>query len=336
MRFVVYGAGAIGGSLAAHLVNGGLDVVIVDSLEEHVAAINRSGLRLVGDGININARVRAVTPEQIDFPLDTVLLSVKSHDTASALDVIQPRLSHSGCVVSLQNGLNAYDIAKRLGPGRTIGALVNWAADYMEPGVIQYGGLSNFVLGELDGTISDRVLALAASFRDRFNAEVSPNILGYLWSKQINIALLFTTGITPLTMSDCLDDRQFEPIFAAIAAEGIQLADDYGVALERLDDFVPEAYRAGRIREALTTTAEHYRPMLKQHSGLYRDLAVRMRQSEADGTIGSAIRLGEACGRRMDAHRIVFAKIVEIEHGSRAISTDNLIEVGRGLDGGPI
>lgn len=327
MRYVVYGAGAIGGSLAAHLVEYGRDVVLVDRDEEHVAAINERGLRLSGPGVDITARARALTPDQVDFPLDAVLLSVKSQHTADAMAVIAPRLSTDGYVVSLQNGLNEQVIAQYVGIDRVIGALVNWAADYESPGRIQYGGASNFVIGELSGGRTARVSALAADLYGVFDAEVSENVRGFLWSKQVSIAVLFATGITHLSISECLDTRDFQPAFAAIASEGIELADKHDVHLECLDDFDPALYRERQVRQALTLTADHYRSLLKQHTGLYRDLAVRRRVSEVEGTIGRAVDLGADHGLPMPAHRRLLDMVHEIERGSRALSVENLHEL---------
>jgi 2-dehydropantoate 2-reductase len=333
--YAVVGAGAIGGSLAALMANVGLDVVVIDASADHVAAINEGGLRLTGTDIDITARLRAVTPDRIDFPLHTVLLSVKSQDTGAALTAVIPHLADSGFVVSLQNGLNEYEIAERIGPHRVVGALVNWAADYLAPGAIQYGGASNFVIGELNGPVSDRVRNLVAAMPRLAHASASANVLGFLWSKQINITLLFTTGITPLTMSDCLQTPEFETLFATLAAEGIALADEYGVTLEELDDFRPQLYRSGAVAQALRVTADHYRPMLKQHSGLYRDLVIRKRTSEADGTLGSAIRRGAARGHAMPAHRAVLNMITQIERGHRDVAAGNLSEIIGSLEARP-
>lgn len=327
MRYVIYGAGAIGGSLAAHMIAHGRDVVIVDRDADHVEAINRDGLRLVGPEIDITARARALTPEQIDFPLDAVLLSVKSQHTADAMAVIAPRLAPDGFVLSLQNGLNEYEIARHVGEHRVIGALVNWAADFISPGIIQFGGLSNFVIGEISGQTSTRVADLKNDLHGVFDAEVSGDVLGFLWSKQISLGVMFATGITPLTISDGLDTVAFEPAFVAIAAEGIALADRCGVSLAVLDDFDADLYRQDNAREALTQMADHYRPMLKKHTGLYRDLAVRKRPSEIEGTIGTAIGIGADVGLDMPAHRRLRELVLEIETGSRAIGVQNLEEL---------
>src|SRR5439155_8827707 len=107
--------------------------------------------------------VRAITPGALGSGLELVLLAVKSQDTPAALEVLAPRLAGDGAIVSLQNGLNEELIARAVGAERTVGCLVNWAADWTAPGRILHGGEGALVLGELDGRLSDRVRQLASS-----------------------------------------------------------------------------------------------------------------------------------------------------------------------------
>src|SRR4029450_5451400 len=99
----------------------------------------------------------AVTPDWLGGDLSLVLLAVKSHHSAEALAVLAPRLAAAGTIVSLQNGLSEELIAQAVGAERTVGCLVNWAADWAAPGRILHGGHGAFVLGELDGRITPRV-----------------------------------------------------------------------------------------------------------------------------------------------------------------------------------
>ena len=70
---------------------------------------------------------------------DTVFLCVKAPDTASATETLAPFVADQGCVVSLQNGLNERVIAAKLGAERTIGAFVNFGADYLVTGTVFRG-----------------------------------------------------------------------------------------------------------------------------------------------------------------------------------------------------
>src|SRR5271163_4691527 len=157
---VVWGAGAIGGTIGAHLVRAGHHVLFVDRVPEHVAAINGAGLKIIGPVREFTASAHAVTPDAMQGPFDTVLLCVKAQDTAAAARAIAPHLEADGCVVSVQNGLNETVIAGVVGAARTVGAFVNFGADYIEPGVVQYAGRGAVVVGEIDGRITERAKRL--------------------------------------------------------------------------------------------------------------------------------------------------------------------------------
>ena len=102
-RIIVYGAGAIGGVTGAALANAGHDVLLVDQVVDHVAAMNAKGLTVRTKDGAWNARVRAVTPDALPDTLDLVLVAVKAHSTDAALDRLAPLLGADGAIVSLQN-----------------------------------------------------------------------------------------------------------------------------------------------------------------------------------------------------------------------------------------
>src|SRR5215510_7506672 len=139
----------------------GHDVLLVDRAEDHVAAMNAQGLTIERSAGATSVPVRAAMPDALGHGLELVLLAVKSQDTPGALSVLAPRLATDGAIVSLQNGVNEELIAAAVGAHRTVGALVNWSADWTGPGRILHGGPGAQVLGELDGRPSDRVQSLA-------------------------------------------------------------------------------------------------------------------------------------------------------------------------------
>src|SRR5438105_4039079 len=119
MNFTIVGAGAVGGSLGAFLNRAGHEVTLVDKVAEHVATINAAGLRIEGPQA-FSVRVPALVPEQVQGPLETVVLAVKSHDTEQALAPIAPLVAPDGYVVSLQNGLEEPKVARLVGQARTV------------------------------------------------------------------------------------------------------------------------------------------------------------------------------------------------------------------------
>ena len=175
MEYAVVGAGAIGGTVGARLARDGHEVLLCDSDAEHVAAINRDGLCIEGPVEQFRVRPAAVTPDRLPQHLGAVLLAVKAHHTAEAMQEIEPRLAADGFVVSLQNGLNEGLIAQAVGADRVVGAFVNFGADVVAPGRILLGNRATFRIGELDGHQSARVDALAADIED---AEATANVLG--------------------------------------------------------------------------------------------------------------------------------------------------------------
>ena len=325
----VWGAGAIGGTIGAHLVRAGHDVLFVDRVPEHVVTINAAGLKIIGPVREFTASGRAVTPDVVHGPFDTVLLCVKAQDTESAVRAIAPHLAADGCIVSVQNGLNETVIAGIVGSARTVGAFVNFGADYMEPGVVQYAGRGAVVVGEIDGRITpraERLHALLLQFDDR--AVLTGNIWGYLWAKLAYGAMLFVTALTNDSIAGCLASPSHRPLFIALAREVLSVADRAGITPEPFDGFDPSAYGSddGAAR-SLDALAEHNRRSAKSHSGIWRDLAVRKRKTEADPQLGPIV----TTARQHDLDAPITARLIamihEIEEGRRPMTWTNLDEL---------
>src|SRR4249919_2121412 len=118
MRSLIWGAGAIGGTLAAHLARAGADVTLVDTVAEHVHAIARDGLRVTGPIDAFTVHVPAFTPQTLSGTWDEIILATKAHHTGAAVRALLPHLEADGYVVSAQNGLNELEIAEVVGVER--------------------------------------------------------------------------------------------------------------------------------------------------------------------------------------------------------------------------
>lgn len=329
MRFLVWGAGAIGGTLGAYLARAGHDVTLVDTVGEHVAAMSRAGLRITGPIAEFTQRVPAFTPEGLAGEWDTIVLATKAHHTAAAARALAPHLAQSGCVVSAQNGLNELEIAGIVGAERTVGAFVNFGADYLEPGVIHYGGRGAVVVGEIDGTVTRRATALRDAWR-AFDerAIATPNIWGFLWGKEAYGAMLFATALTNESIADALAMPEYRALYVALAREVLAVASARGVAPEAFDGFDPLAYLPNAPREAATRSLDelvaHNRRSAKTHSGIWRDLAVRKRRTEVDAQLGIVVTLGREAGVATPLTARLVELIHDIENGSRSQSLETL------------
>ena len=330
MRIVIWGAGAIGGTLGAYLIKTGHDILFVDIVESHVQAINQSGLQIKGPVDEFTVRAHAMLPQQLTGQFEAILLCTKSQHTRSATEALAPFLSDNGFVMSVQNGLNELIIESIVGRERTLGAFVNFSADYLAPGEILFGGRGAVVIGELDGVISPRLKRLESAFRDfDANTMVTDNIWGYLWGKEAYGAMLFVSALTNQSIADALSDTRYRPLYIRAASEILQLADKLSIEPYGFNGFEPAAFLANDtqgINQSLDTLVAFNKLSAKTHSGIWRDLAVRKRKTEV---VMYKPLLAEAdkMGREMPLTRRWIQMIREIENGARQQSLANLNEL---------
>ena len=297
----MWGAGAIGGTIGAHLARAGHDVTFVDRAADHVAAINTAGLRIEGPITQFVSRAPAFVPDDLVGEFEHVVLAVKAQDTADATRALAPHLRADGYVVSAQNGLNELVIKSIVGDARTMGCFVNFGADYLEPGVIQYAGRGAVVLGEIDGQVTPRIGELHRAFRDFDDAAiVTTNIWGYLWGKLAYGAQLFATALTNDSIADALADPRYRDIYVEIAREVMRVARARRITPEGFNGFDPHAFAPDadrRVAErSLDDMVAFNRRSAKTHSGIWRDIAVRKRRTETDAQLGPIVALGAEVG----------------------------------------
>ena len=299
------GCGAIGGTVAAGLVRDGHDVLVCDADPAVVAAIKADGLRIEGPVEQFTARPAAIGPGElpavIDFP---VLVACKQLHTAAAAELLAGRFAGEAFVVSLQNGLPSPALAAAAGPGRVVQACVNFGADVMAPGVVMRGNRGTFKIGEIDGTPSARIDALAADIAD---AEATTQVMGFVWGKEAYGATLFATAVSDLPIHEVFDDPAYHPLLLAIAAEVLEQAP---VRPLPLDGFDPDD-----LPGSLSRLADFNRRSAKSHSGIYRDLMIRRRKTETEAILGPL---------RGFLIRRTAELIAAIEAGTRTCCRENL------------
>jgi 2-dehydropantoate 2-reductase len=305
MQLAIIGAGAIGGTIGAHLIRDGHDVLLCDADQAHVDAINRAGLAIEGPVENFTVAARAVTPDGLPATLGRAAIAVKSHHTAPAAELLRGRLGPQGYVVSFQNGLTSDAITAVTGPGRLVASFVNFGADLLAPGRILQGNIGTFRVGEPGGgPVTPRVAELAEALP---YARATDNIMGFLWGKEAYGAMLFAGAVSDLSIAGTLEDPRWRPLMLAIAREVLAQAP---VPPEGFDGFEP-----ADLEGSLDRLAAFNRASAKSHSGIYRDLAVRRRKTEVDGQLA---------GLRGPLTGYVTELIRAIERGERRCEVANL------------
>jgi 2-dehydropantoate 2-reductase len=312
---LIWGAGAIGGTLGAYWKRAGQDVLLVDVEAAHVEACRTRGLRIFGPVEEFSVVVPAKTPDELTGAFSRIVLATKAQATEAALDRLLPHLAPDGYVLSAQNGLNEIAIAKRAGDARTMGCFVNFGADWHGPGEILFGNRAAVVVGEIDGAIRDRTRAMHALLKIfEPQAVLTGNIWGYLWGKLAYGAMLFATALTPDSMTANFADPRRTKAFVALGREVMATARARKIVPIGFNGFDPADFMAQAPLEAARATvarlAEFNSKTAKTHSGIYRDLAVRKRKTEIDPQIGIIVDLAREAGVATPA----LAKLVELIH----------------------
>ena len=319
---VVWGAGAMGGSIGGSLARLGRSVLFVDSDAEHCMAIAENGLKVTGPVEDLTVDVACLVPEQMDPGVQVVLLCVKAHHTEQAMKVMAPLLADDGFVVSVQNGLNERVIARYVGEERTVGCFVNFGADVVEPGVVHRGNRGAVVVGELDGSLTPRIRAVHRMFTAfEPDAILTDNIWGYLWGKLAYGALLFATALSDASIADVLDSKPHRPMLVELAREVMRVAQARGVKPEGFDGFLPMAFAPGaddfQAEASLDRLVAFNRNSAKTHSGVWRDLAVRRRKTEVDAQIAPIAEIGAELGVETPLVDRLIQLIHDVEEGVR-------------------
>ncbi|HEY4974071.1 MAG TPA: 2-dehydropantoate 2-reductase, partial [Steroidobacteraceae bacterium] len=230
MKICVFGAGAIGGYLAVELALAGNQVCVI-ARGEHLQAIRSHGLRLRIGGQQKLARL-AASDQPADFAAqDVVICALKAHQAWEQCERFVPLLGPHTSIVTAMNGipwwyfhqsggafeghhLDAVDLGARqwnaIGPARAIGCVVDPACAVVAPGIIEHHQFKRFTLGEPDGSLSPRVLALSHTLVSAgFDAPVRDNIRWNIWLKLWgNVCFNPLSALTGATLGGLLGNPQ--------------------------------------------------------------------------------------------------------------------------------
>lgn len=328
---VIWGAGAIGGTIGAYLARAGRDVLFVDVDRPHVEAIGARQLRIEGPLDNFTAGGPATTPDRISGRHPLILLAVKAHHTETATRALLPYLARDGAVVSCQNGLNELVIADIVGRERTIGAFVNFMADYQEPGRILYGGCGAVVVGELDGASTPRIQALRALLQT-FDPDTiqTDNIFGYLWGKSAYGTLLKTSALADEPIAGFIANPAWKRTTIALIQEVLAVAAAADVSPLGFNGFDPAAFAQKNdvaIDASMRALFDYNSKAAKSHSGVWRDIVVRKRQTDVAAQLTPVQKTGREQGVRTPLVDRLIVMIGEVEAGRRSVGSALLSEL---------
>lgn len=240
-RILIVGAGAIGGVTAAHLTRAGHDVVVLDANTEHVAIMNDPGLRFDQLGAESRVQIAAVdSVERLTGRFDYALVTLKSLHLPGALtplvkdDVVDT-------YVSMGNGLVQDVVEGIVGSDRLLIGIVEWGATNIGPGHLRQTTVAPFVVGESDGSTSQRVTRLAEILADAApGTRVSPAIQGQVWSKLLLNSTFSGLGAAAGALyGEIVAHPVGRQVALRVWAEGYDVATSLGVELDEIFDIHP-------------------------------------------------------------------------------------------------
>jgi 2-dehydropantoate 2-reductase len=185
MRFLVLGAGAVGGYFGGRLAEAGRDVTFLVR-GPRAAALAAHGLKVESPLGDFQVPVKAATADRVGGPYDVVLLTAKHYDLDAAIEAVRPGVGPDTAVLPLLNGLVHLDrLAAAFGSARVLGGVAYVGAVLLPDGSIRHHNrLSGIAFGERGGGISERARAIEAEFAGTpVSAPANENILQEMWEK---------------------------------------------------------------------------------------------------------------------------------------------------------
>jgi 2-dehydropantoate 2-reductase len=300
MKVAIIGAGAIGGYVGVKLALAGEDVTFIVR-GANLTAIRQRGMKLImSDGSEHVARnVRATNDYDEAGPQDVVILAMKAHQVEAVARDVPKLFGPDTAVVTMQNGIPYWYFHKNGGPGRegtrvqsvdpsgivgecipaerVIGCVVYPASELIAPGIVKHIEGERFPVGELDGSASERVNRIAASFTNAgFKAPVLDNIRAEIWLKLWgNLTFNPISSLTHSTLVDICQYPLTRELAASMMREAQAVANKLGIEFRiPLDKRIAGAEKVG-----------------KHKTSMLQDIEAG-RAPEIDALVGTVVELG--------------------------------------------
>jgi len=315
MKYLIFGAGAIGSVFGGYLSKAGHDVWLVGR-SGHMRAIKTGGLHIRGiwgeHTIPLPFAVSGVKDIPKNEEFDAILISVKSYDTKEAVREILPFSGEETLVVSLQNGIgNVEAMCEAVGKERCVGGRVIFGVEHHQPGEVEVTVYAEEVMLGCPGASSllPKVKKLAQEINDAgIPTKYTEEINKYIWAK-----LLYNAALNPLSTllespygylseneeTRFLMKRIVEECFAVAKAENTPLF------WEKSEDYF--AVLMGRL---IPSTAEH-------HPSMLQDIR-KGKKTEIDAINGAIVERAKSLGVSTPVNEVVTLLIHALEKKEKA------------------
>ena len=253
MKICIYGAGAVGGLMAAWLLRSGADVCVI-ARGAHLDVIRRNGLRIAErtTGTAEAFPLRAHSDPAAFGPQDYVIVAVKAHNLPEVAAGIGPLVGKDTSIITAMNGvpwwfferlsfaagrgrLESLDpggkLARAMPTGRIVGCVVHLAASKPEPGLISHNMGRRLILGEPGGANTARTARIVEALNGAgFEAIATPSIEKEFWVKLLgNVSFNPVSALTLATADRMISDRYVKSYMVAVMRECLAIGRAVGV-----------------------------------------------------------------------------------------------------------
>ncbi len=334
MKIAIVGAGAIGGYLGTRLAAAGAQVTFI-ARGANLEAIRSRGMKLIlEDGTEVQAAgARACEDMSEAGPQDVVLLTVKAHQVGAIAAQLQHLFHEQTTMVTMQNGIPWWyfqkhggefegkpilaadpdgTIGRHIDPARIVGCVVYPAANLIAPGVVQVVEGNRFTLGELDGSTTPRLQAIAAKLIEAgFKAPITYEIRSEIWLKLWgNLSFNPISALTHATLVDICQFELTRDLAAQMMSEAETIAKKLGITFRvSMERRIAGAEKVGAHKTSMLQDVEQGRPI------------------EIEALVGAVVELGSLTGTPTPHISAVFAcasllaKTLNVRHGRLSVAS---------------
>jgi 2-dehydropantoate 2-reductase len=332
VKFVIAGAGAIGGYLGARLARAGADVVLF-ARGPHLKAMQERGLRVLSPDGDFEVRPQVTGDLLTIGSADVVFLGVKAHGLTALAPALQPLFGPDTVVVSTQNGIPWWyfqgvggeldglrlervdpggTIAAAIEPRRIVGSLAYFSTDLPEPGVIHHTEGNRISFGEPSGERSERVRQITqALIAAGLRCPATTRIRHEIWVKLLgNVAFNPISALTGGTLEELVRQPDVARVVREVMLEAEAVAARLGIELPvSVEQRMAGAGQVGAHKTSMLQDREAGRPM------------------EIEAVVGAVLELGDRLGVPMPATRAVYGCVKLLDEKVRSDGRT----VGRGV-----
>ena len=303
MKIAIFGVGAMGSVYAGLMAEAGHEIWAVDIWQDHVAAINQSGLRVEGaSGDRVVQGIKATTTAQEVGDCDLYVLATKALGVGPAARMIAPLMGPESMVITIQNGLGAGErIAQYMTTDRVLlGVADGFGASMKGPGHVHHNAMNLIRVGEMNGGMTERLDRITGVWQEAgFNAKAFDDIDQLIWGKYIcNVAFSGPCTVFDYTLGELMADPAAWVIAQGCAREVQALGQEKNIEFTFDDPIEYITAFGNKMPDARPS-------MLLDHHA--------KRPSEIDAINGMAVELGKQLGIPTPYNEVLSAVIRQRE-----------------------